>query len=318
MDTRVYEGVTEWSLRRRMKHLFIINPVAGGRKGRFEETEREIRACAPGLGAPYEIYVTEGPMDAASKIFEDALSEEMLYVYACGGDGTLNECVNGAANRDNVVVAHYPCGTGNDFIKTFGRDNLHKFRDLRALASGEVRSLDLISCNGRFGINICSVGIDARIGNDVHKYSSIPIIGGATGYVVSLIVNVIKGVKQNFRISCDELNQEKPITLVCACNGRYYGGGFNPVPEALPDDGFIDFLIVDAVSRLKVAKIVDKYAKGQYREHLDIITYIRGKNMLVEGDEEFVVNVDGEIIRTDKILFEIVPGGVKFLLPQGL
>ena len=318
MDTRVCEGITECSLRRRMKHLFIINPVAGGKKGYYKEVEQEILACVGNLGVPYEIYVTKGPMDATKKIIEDAMSEDELYVYACGGDGTLNECANGAANHDNVVITHYPCGTGNDFIKTFGKENVQKFCDLQSLINGEVRSLDLINCNGRFGINICSVGIDARIGNDVHKYSSIPIIGGATGYVVSLIVNVIKGVKQNFRIACDELRQEKPITLACACNGRYYGGGFNPAPEALPDDGFIDFLIVDGVSRLKVAKIVDKYAKGEYRECLDIITYIRGTSMQIEGDEEFVVNIDGEIVRTDKISFEIVPRGVKFLLPQGL
>jgi diacylglycerol kinase family enzyme len=210
-----------------MKHLFILNPVAGGVKGRAHEIEREIRAFAESLRDPWEIYITVAPMDACKKIADEAESADMLYVYACGGDGTLNECANGAVRRSNVAITQYACGTGNDFIKTFGNDNLTKFRDLQALTAGTVRPIDLIDCSGRYGINICSVGIDARVGKDVHKYSSIPIIGGATGYVVALIVNVIKGVTQKFRISTEDGTLEKEITLVCACNGQYYGGGFN-------------------------------------------------------------------------------------------
>jgi YegS/Rv2252/BmrU family lipid kinase len=301
-----------------MKHLFIINPIAGGKKGRFEDTKREIETCVLNLDAPYEIYVTNAPHDATKKVKKVADNEEMLYVYACGGDGTLNECVNGAVNRDNVVVTHYPCGTGNDFIKTFGTGNTHKFHDLQQLMAGEARALDVINCDGRYGINICSVGIDARIGNDVHKYSSIPIIGGSTGYVTSLIVNVIKGVKQRFKITSEQFKLDADITLMCACNGRYYGGGFNPVPDALPDDGIIDFLIIKEVSRLKVAQIVKTYAQGKYRELADVITHVRGESMEIEGEKEFVINIDGEIIRRKKISFNIVAGGVKFLVPKGV
>jgi len=298
--------------------LFIINPIAGGKKGRFVETEREIRAFAGTLSDPYEIYITKAPMDACCKVAEDAGLAERLFVYACGGDGTLNECANGAANRGNVAITCYPSGTGNDFLKTFGLGNIEKFRDLKALSRGFVRPLDIIDCSGRYGINICSVGIDARIGADVHKYSSIPIIGGATGYVVSLIVNVIKGVAQNFRISTGEGFQEGGITLACACNGRFYGGGFNPVPEAIPDDGIIEFLIIKAVSRLKVAQIVGKYAKGRYSEFPHLIKHVSGTCMEIEGDREFVVGMDGEAFLSRSVCFKIVPGGVNFIFPVGM
>jgi len=301
-----------------LKHLFIINPLAGGVKGRLEEAEREIRTFAETLADPYEIYITKSPMDACRKISEEAESAEMLYVYACGGDGTLNECANGAANRMNVAITHYACGTGNDFIRTFGQGNLDKFRDLRSLAEGTIHPLDLIDCNGRYGINICSVGIDARVGRDVHKYSSIPILGGATGYKVALLVNVIKGVTQRFRITTKDGVLERKLTLICACNGRFYGGGFNPVPDALPNDGIIEYLIIDGVSRLRVAQIVGRYAKGLFRELPDVITHIRGIHMEIECSHEFVVNIDGEIISAKSIYFRSVPKGVNFIIPSGI
>jgi len=300
-----------------LKHLFIINPAAGGIKGRIPEVVGEIEGFAKGLGDAYEVYLTRAPMDACGKIAEESESADMLYVYACGGDGTLNECANGAAKRGNVAVTHYPCGTGNDFLKTFGKENVDKFRDLRALAGGTVKPLDLIDCSGRYSINICSVGIDARVARDVHKYSSIPVIGGATGYVIALAANVIKGVGEKFHVTTDDGARDMEITLACACNGRFYGGGFNPVPDAMPDDGIIDFLIIDSVSRLKVAQIVGKYAKGQFRDYPNLITYMRAGFMGFESSQEFVVNIDGETILAKSICFRIAPKAINFIFPAG-
>jgi len=301
-----------------MKHLFIINPAAGGLKGKLEKLEQEIQGIADCLPDSCEIYMTKQPMDACKKIIEDAEANDELRVYACGGDGTLNECVNGAALRPNVAITIYPCGTGNDFIRMFGPGNFEKFLDLRALVHGTARPLDIIDCGGRYGINICSVGVDARVGADVHKYSRIPLIGGATGYVVSMVVNVIKGVAQKFRITTSEGTQEREVTLICACNGRFYGGGFNPVPDAMPDDGLLEYLIIKVVSRFKIAQIVGKYAKGQYRELTEYITHIRGGFMEIESDREFVVNIDGEAVYMKKVSFNIVPEGINFIFPANM
>ncbi|MCL2200331.1 MAG: YegS/Rv2252/BmrU family lipid kinase [Oscillospiraceae bacterium] len=301
-----------------MKHLFIINPVAGGKKNRIEELKSEIETFAKTLSDPYEIYITKAPLDATRKIAEYPRDNEMLRVYACGGDGTLNECANGAANHSNIAITQYSNGTGNDFIKTFGQENLGKFRDLNALVSGTVCPLDLIDCSGRYGINIASVGIDARVGRDVHRYSGYPLIGGSTGYIVALLVNVIKGVTQKFKIKHEGKIREKVITLVCACNGRFYGGGFNPVPEALPDDGILDYLVVNGVSRFKVAQVVGKYAKGLFREYPGLIEHIRGENLEILSDKLFIVNIDGEIIETKHIYFKVAPKALNFILPAGI
>lgn len=305
-----------------MKHLFIINPAAGGKKSRFAETADEIRSVMDGHPEYWEIYVTKAPMDACHKVRTASEGREPLRVYACGGDGTLNECINGAVNRPHVSVTHYPTGTGNDFIKVFGPEGATLFRSLPELIGGRARAIDLIEVQTpsevRCGVNICSVGIDARIGTDVHKYSAIPVIGGAAGYVVSLAVNLIRGVNQPLAVTADGFSKAGLFALVCACNGSFYGGGFNPVPDALPDDGVLEFLVVSAVTRLKFLRVVGKYAKGRFREIREIIHHIRGNHMTISGAEEFVINVDGELMRAKNVTFRMLPGGVSFILPRNM
>lgn len=300
-----------------MKHLFIVNPVSGGKQHDYRETVDSIKDTLEYTDFEYEIYITKAPMDACGKIREEAGRCRELRVYACGGDGTLNECVNGAAGLKHVAVTHYPCGTGNDFIKMFGED-AGRFRDLNALMNGSVRPLDMIKCDDRYSINICSVGIDARVGTDVHKYSRLPGIGGACGYVVSLLVNFVKGINTKMTIYTEDEIFSGDFALVCACNGRYYGGGFNPVPEAMPDDGIIDFLIVKGIPRIKVPFLLGLYAKGKYKKAKNIITHIAGKRIIIESKEEFVINVDGEALYSKTACFEVEPGKMNFIFPANM
>lgn len=301
-----------------MRHLFILNPVAGGKKADPQKTEEVIQSVMQKTESEYEIYRTTGPMDACRKIREAASSGEKIRVYACGGDGTLNECVNGAAGLSNVALTVFPRGTGNDFIKMFGSEGQKMFFDLEQLVNGFERSLDLIDCNGRYSINICSVGIDARIGVDVHKYSGLPLIGGPCGYVVSLIVNLFRGISERYRVTNHLGTETRDYTLICACNGQYYGGGFNPVPEAIPDDGWMDVLYVDKVSRLKIAQLIGKYASGRYKDCGHYIKHTQEKDLIIESDSEIVVNVDGEALFAKKVQIHMVPHGIQFFFPKDM
>ena len=299
-----------------MKHLFIVNPAAGGTDS-TESVSAKVAQAFSNREAEFEIYTTKAPMDACEKIRHEADLWDELRVYACGGDGTLNECVCGAVGYDNVAVTHFPTGTGNDFIKTFGEER-ELFRDLSLLIDGEVKKFDVIDCNGRASLNICSVGIDARISEDVHKYSALPLIGGATGYVTSLAANLIKGIKTNIRILVGGKLYAGDMSLVCACNGSFYGGGFNPVPEARPDDGLMDVLLVKGVSRLTFLRVVGAYAKGKYADYPQFITHVRTHNLEIESKSELVVNVDGESIYGKKIRFKLLPRAVNFIVPANM
>ena len=298
-----------------MRHLFVINPAAGGYKARRRTLRNEIQLIMDAYGEPFEIYMTRRPMDACEKIRRAAEHGEELRVYACGGDGTLNECINGAAGLSNVAVTHFPCGTGNDFIRMFG-DEKERFYQLPELLRGQVRPLDLIECNGRYSVNICSIGVDARIGGDVHKYSKIPLIGGAAGYVISAIVHFVKGINSEMTLEWDGKQESGQFALLCVCNGQYYGGGFHPVPEARPDDGVFDGVVVRKVSRLTFARLIGKYAKGKYRDYPELLEPIRGQELRVTSQNVLQVNVDGEMIYGREIRFRMIPGGVNFIFPS--
>lgn len=299
-----------------MKHLFIVNPTAGG-KDKTEIVRRRVEEVFARRAERYEIYVTKAAMDAPDKIRQAAADGEPLRVYACGGDGTFNECVCGAAGLDNVAVCPYPTGTGNDFCRMFGEEK-DLYRDLRALVEGSEHPIDLIECNGRYCANICSVGIDARIGTEVHNYSKIPIIGGATGYVVSAVVNVLRGITRQMRIRSGDFFADGENTLVCACNGRFYGGGFNPSPTARPDDGVLDVFIVKKVSLLTLARLIGQYAAGKADNYPEYITHLRTDKVDIVFEEENVVNIDGEALFAKEVKMRLVPGAVKLVVPKGM
>ncbi len=297
-----------------MKHLFVINPAAGGKRANKELIREKLRQFTAKRDDS-EIYETAGPMDAAIKVKREAVRGTPLRVYACGGDGTLSECAHGAAGFRNCAVTHYPCGTGNDFIRTFGEENLPLFTDLEALTTGETRPVDIMDVNGRKCINVFSVGVDARVAADMRKIQR--ITGGNGAYVLSLVMNVIKGIVNPMTITAADQVFEGRQVLVCACNGQYYGGGFHPTRKAQPDDGVMNILVVKGVSRLKFARYVRAYANGEYEKYPDTIRALEGLRLKVESDREFAINVDGEITYGKSATVRLLRGGLNFIYPRG-
>ena len=291
-----------------MKHVFIVNPAAG-KSDRTESYRKLIDAAFVSRGLQYELLVSQAPGDCRKLAQQAAAPGEEVRLYACGGDGTLNECVNGAVGHANVAVTHFPCGTGNDFIKMFGEEK-ERFFDLAELVRGEVRPLDVMECCGRYAINICSVGIDARIGTEVHQYHD--------SYVLSAVANLFKGIAQPLTVRGCGMEYSGGTSLICACNGRFYGGGFNPIPDSMPDNGKLEFLVVRDVSRLTFIRLVGKYAKGRYRELANLITHLEGDHLEIDSEQELVVNVDGEALWSKHVNFDLIPGGVNFLVPANM
>ena len=265
----------------------------------------------------FEVYITNAPQDAIEAVRKRCETGEELRIYACGGDGTFNECCCGAAGFKNAAVTPFANGTGNDFIKTFGEDKQYFFQ-LENLLNGTVKPIDLMDVNGRMCVDIASVGIDARIGTDVHKYSKIPLIGGATGYITSLVVNVIKGLGQEMKIEAGDVKAEGKYSMVTCCNGNFYGGGFNPIKDANPADGQMNVLLTKNISRLQAAGLIGAYGDGRYYEVPDVITRVDTNKVHVKLDKVSVINIDGEAIYTDDLTVELIPGAVNFIVPEGM
>lgn len=297
-----------------MKHLFIINPAAGKKKN-TQRLEEAIRA----LDVEWEIVHTAAAGDARRYAAEAAARGEPVRIYACGGDGTLNEVVNGAAGYGNAAITNVPLGTGNDFLKIFGPDCKTRFADITALSHGPQAAMDLIDCNGLLGIGVVCAGVDARIAADVHHYKSLPLVRGIGAYILSLVVNVVvKGITRPATVDMGGVHYEGETSIICICNGRYYGGGFMPVGDNMPDDGILEMLVVPKISRMTFFRLVGKYAKGLYRQYPELIWSCRGSGMTFRSPEELVAVVDGETMTGREFTVRLSEKKVNFFYPAGV
>ena len=297
-----------------MKHLFIINPAAG-KYDHTEELNLKIEQACKEHGLKYEIRVSEKPGDCTSITKEAAASGEETRVYACGGDGTLNEVVCGAAGAASLAVTHLPCGSGNDFIKNFNDPSAFT---LARLLDAEEALLDLIQVGDDYSLSICSMGIDARIGTEIQTYKRLPLVSGKGAYNLSTVVNLVKGIHRHYLVEINGETVDERFTLICVCNGRWYGGGYMPVPEARPDDGKLEVLLVRKVSRLQVAGIIGKYKAGRYAEFPEIFRHFSTDRITIHCDKEEVVNLDGEARWGRDVEIRLSDKKLRFFYPRGL
>lgn len=299
-----------------MRHLFIINPAAGKHTDPDQLTQA-IRQVMKEYTGNYAIQLTTHRHHAENMIRDAAeLSREPLRAYIFGGDGTLNEAVNGAAGQDHVAVTVCPQGSGNDFLKIFGKDQT-RFSNLAELLEGEVAAFDLIECNNRLALNICSLGLDARVGVEMTDFKRLPLVTGNLSYLLSLVSNVAEGTRDYYEVELDGERMDGSYTLFAVCNGRWYGGSFCPDPTAMPDDGRLSFILVKGVGRLKVASLVRKYASGQGAQYPDLIRISYGKELRVRCRKPSIAQLDGEKLVSDLLSFRMSAKKIRFIYPKG-
>lgn len=300
-----------------MRHIFIINPHAGkqDQTARLYEMADRLRERH---GLDCACMLTDRPGGAADMARTLAETGEEVRIYACGGDGTVNEVANGIAGFENAAMTCIPSGTGNDFLKNFGPD-AEKFRDAENLWDGAVFPLDLIDCNGRYGLTIACNGIDARVAESVHQYSSSPLLHGRGSYLASVAVNFLfRDIARPWTVWLDGEKQEGLFSLVSMCNGRYYGGGSMPVPEARMDDGVLHAVIVRNLSKSAFARLFGPYSAGEYRRlPPELIQVYQAKEVRIRAEEDIVTCVDGECSRSREVVMRLSDKRLNFFGPKG-
>ncbi len=298
-----------------MKHIFIVNPAAG--KGQaatriIPQIEAYFQAHPE---IPFEIYVTKAKGDGRAYAESAAKTGEPIRFYACGGDGTLYEVVNGAYKYPNVSVGILPLGSGNDFARIFGGSD--KLLDIGAQVHAGTRKFDLIDAGAHVAINQCSMGLDAEVCAKQAYFKKLPGVGGEFAYTMSLFYCLFRRLNSEFKIIVDDekVVDGKMLFALCA-NSRWYGGGYKGAPKAVPDDGKLDFILVrKTVGRLKLAGLVGKYKRG---EHLswDFTEFVRGKKLQILSKNPAAVNVDGECEYVTESTFRILPAALDVIMPD--
>ena len=210
-------------------------------------------------------------------------------------------------------MTHFPGGSGNDTIKIF--DDPAAFTSIERLLDAEEARFDLIRCNDSYALNVLSIGFDARVGTDIARFKRLPLVSGKGAYILSIFSNMLHGLTADYTVTLDsgEVFSGRK-TMICVCNGRFYGGGFNPEP----DDGLLDVLVVEKVNLLQVATVVGHYQKGRYADYPSLIYHARCRSLRIECVKESVVNIDGEAVYTTDAKIELIPQAIRFFYPKGL
>ena len=300
-----------------MRHIFIINPRAGKRDqtARIYQMADRLRALH---GLDCACMLTDRPGGATEMARRLAESGAALRVYACGGDGTVSEVANGLAGFSNAAMTCVPAGTGNDFLKNFGPD-LEKFRDAENLWDGPVFPLDLIDCNGRYCLTIACNGVDAQVAEGVHLYSRSPLLNGRGSYLASVAANfLLRDIGYHWTVTLDGEAAEGDFALVSVCNGRYYGGGSTPVPEARMDDGVLNTILVRKISKLSFARLFRVYSAGNYRQLPTVARSVTAREIRIRSEAEGIVTcLDGECFRSREVVLRLADKRVNFFGPKG-
>ena len=312
-----------------MKHLIVFNAGAGSNKERADAFRKQIEESFKGLD--YEVYETEGPR-AVIPFLKKYLSnnKDTVRVYACGGDGTIHEVVNGLVGFDNAELAILPTGTGNDFVKTYGvmNENRNEFLSFKPLINGQASPIDVSKITGGnlqeplYSVNVINFGFDAIVGarGNYYKEHGLPAKAkpGTNPYDYALKNDAMKhGRFNDIEVFADgEKLNEKQMLLATLAQGQWVGGQFKCAPKSDNTDGLIDVCVLKTMTFLGLGMIIGTYTKGK---HLDKprkkIVYRQAKVIEMNGPQEFDVCVDGEMIKGNNFKVEVCSKAIKLVPP---
>ena len=309
-----------------MKHVFVVNPVSGKTDAR-KFLVPKLEEAARGAGVDYIGEVTQAKGHAVELAKEFAVREEgKVRLYACGGDGTLNEVFEGVYRSGTLAeVASIPCGSGNDYVRTFGQPQ--DFLNLDSSIRGTAIPVDLIDTGRGICAALCSVGIDAEVAYNIPKFRRVPLCGGQMAYNLSIVERLLGPMGRRLHIEVDDEVFEGDYLICAVCNGKTYGGGYMAGPEADVQDGLLDVVFVKKISRLRIAGVLNLYKNGRHLKNgqvverfRDIMTYRRARHVRIRPVDggQVIANIDGECGPAPSLSADVLPAAARFVLPTHL
>jgi YegS/Rv2252/BmrU family lipid kinase len=294
-----------------VKAVFLVNPASGngstGRRWpRLHERARE-------LGLDGETLLSERPGHLTELAREAARERKLLVVV--GGDGTLNEVVNGVAGS-GAELAVLPAGTGQDFGRTYGLPT--KFDDaVRVALAGRSKTIDVgrvTYVDGvRYYANVGSAGMSGAVARRANSMSK--ALGGRTVFYYALVREFLAWHNTEVTITLDDGERRGRMHDVIVANGRWHGGGMKLAPDAKPCDGLFDVVLIGDITKLDFVTTSPKLYSGAYVGH-PRVEVLRSAVVRVESAEPLPLELDGEQVGLTPATFEVVPGAIRVRVPD--
>jgi YegS/Rv2252/BmrU family lipid kinase len=298
--------------------VFLVNPASdNGATGR-RWPEIANRAAAAGLTG--EALLSERP-GQLTELARRAVDEGGELLVVVGGDGTVNEVVNGLAGREGPELAVIPRGTGRDFVRTYGIP--HKLDDALSTArDGRTREIDVGRARFRswqgepaewYFANIASAGMSGAIAKRANETSK--ALGGKVSYFWATFAVFSRWRTSELTVTVGAETRRARMHDVVVANGRYFGGGMMICPEAEPDDGVFDVLLIGNLTKRDLLLTLPKTYRGKHLPHPKA-ELLRGPTVEIEAPEPLPVELDGEQPGTTPARFEIIPRALRLRVPH--
>ena len=278
----------------------ICNPVAGKKKA-FVNL-RTIERVLTERGVPYKVHKSGGVHDAeyiARKLTEQGETEFIVI----GGDGTLNEVLNGLKDPSVCKVGLIPSGTGNDFAARMGI-SLDAEKAILRILDGEAKPVDYIDVSGTRSMNVAGLGMDV----DVLERCQRGRMRGKLKYLMSLIKSLFAFKGYRVKIVGEGVEQTRDVLICAVCNGAVFGGGIKICPEADPTDGLMNVVIVDCIGgKWKIVKAFIELMKGKILEY-PLTTYFKAESVEFIPENACPIQLDGEVYQNHEFKAKICKG----------
>ena len=301
-----------------MRYVFIANPNAGAKNG-FEKYRDRITSTCEKMGVPYKFMLTRSGSDLTDFARNEGETGDDVRIIVMGGDGGICGAANGIIGMRNVEFGIIPCGSGNDYVKTFG--GAKGFEDIEHYLTAPSRYVDAIDTGHFASMNICSMGIDAIICDRTNRMTRTKKLLGSGTYTLAVLISMLGKVYNTLKITIDDNEvYEGEYMFSLAASGKYYGGGYMGAPMADPSDGLLDFVMIKRVSKLKMASLLGDYKSGRYPESKKfdgLLTVRRGKKMKIESEKPAIVNIDGECLKLSEVTFKVIPSALRLIVNDG-
>lgn len=294
-----------------MKFNFIVNPVSGHLNAQqLLDLINLYRKQHPQF--EFDIHLTQYEKHAIS--LAQQISGEDQVVIACGGDGTVNEVLNGL--QPGVKFAILPIGTGNDFYRSLNGNAKIEFPSLlHETLEGKVVKVDFGRVNNEKFINVSNMGLDAEVVEEFNQLRG-KIIPQSMIYTSVAIKKIFTSKPKTYTVQLDDQPPfDIEASLIAICNGRYYGGGYQPAPNSNLQDGFFDVSILSKASPLKFLSMLNKYKKGQQLSMKEFNVF-KAKKVIISCDDLITYVNDGELRFSHRLEYQCNHQAVDILIPQ--
>lgn len=289
------------------KLLFIVNPVAGA--GRAKKSVSIIENRLKNENVEFKIVFTKAPKEA-TQLAEQYANEYSLIV-AVGGDGTVNEVAQGVLNSGKGIFGVLPCGTGNDYSKSICIPSKVE-EALEVILRGHTMEVDVAKINGYNIFNIASVGFDVDVlirTNSIKKK-----VKNRFAYILGVFSALFGFKKKQFNFIIDDVEYRRNLVLLAVGKGKYYGGGLKVLPDADLTDNKLHVCLVRNLSNLNLLFLFPSIFNGKHIKFKKYVEAFFASKIIIENSTEMNINIDGEVIQSDKdIVIELEKAKLKVI-----